>query len=144
MKINKFFRNILIIIIIFLFIMPFNTVSWGEDANLLSAGDITSGAGGFIEAGRNQLTNQIKNGEEPLNYDNMQDLSDVIYNVLLVVGIIAAVIVGLIIGIKIMTGSAGQKAETKELLIPYIVGCVIIFGGFTIWKIVVDLLNQVQ
>lgn len=41
-----------------------------------------------------------------------------------------------------MMGSASQKAETKELIVPYVVGCVVIFGAFTIWKIVIELLNQ--
>ena len=43
-----------------------------------------------------------------------------------------------------MMGSSTQKAETKELLIPYVVGCVIIFGAFGIWKLVVNMLNQAQ
>ena len=41
-----------------------------------------------------------------------------------------------------MMGSASQKAETKELIIPYIVGCVVVFGAFIIWKIVIELFNQ--
>ena len=81
---------------------------------------------------------------EGTDVSSPENVTDVLYNILLAVGIIAAVIVGLIIGIKYMMGSVAQKAETKELLAPYIVGCVIIFGAFAIWKIVVNLLNQTQ
>ena len=62
----------------------------------------------------------------------------------LISNIIVAVIAGLFIGIKYMTGSVVQKSETKQLLLPYIVGCVVIFGAFGIWKLVVELLNQTQ
>lgn len=105
-------------------------------ADNVTVEDIKGGVGNFMNAGKTQ--------NNPLNQEGLQNVSDVVYNVLLAVGIIAAVIVGLIIGIKYMMGSVAQKAETKELLAPYIVGCVIIFGAFAIWKIVVDLLNQTQ
>lgn len=102
----------------------------------LSAGEIFSGAQDFLDAGTGENT--------PLDENDFKTVSNVIYNVLLAVGIIAAVIVGLIIGIKMMAGSSTQKAETKELLIPYVLGCVIIFGAFAIWKLVVNILNQTQ
>ena len=102
----------------------------------VTAEDVTGGAKNFIQAGSKE--------DNPLDVDNLKNVSDVVYNILLTVGIIAVAIIGLIIGIKYMTGSVSQKAETKELLTPYIVGCVIIFGAFGIWKIVVELLNQTQ
>ena len=33
------------------------------------------------------------------------------------------------------------KAELKERLVPYVVGCVVIFGAFGIWKIVMIFIN---
>ena len=36
-----------------------------------------------------------------------------------------------------------QKADIKGLLIPYIAGCVIIFGSFAIWKLIVTLLQGI-
>ena len=65
------------------------------------------------------------------------------YNILLTIGIFVAVVVGGIIGIKLMTSSAEGKAEAKALLIPYVVGCVVVFGGFGIWKLVVTLLQNI-
>ena len=43
-----------------------------------------------------------------------------------------------------MTDSAAEKAKTKEMLIPYIAGCIVVFGAFGIWKLVVNLLTQTQ
>lgn len=124
----------IILIILMLIVSLFNlNIAKADD---VTVEDIKGGVSNFMQAGQSQ--------NNPLNQEGLQNVSDVVYNVLLAVGIIAAVIVGLIIGIKYMMGSVAQKAETKELLAPYIVGCVIIFGAFAIWKIVVDLLNQTQ
>lgn len=46
---------------------------------------------------------------------------------------------GTIIGIQFIVASAEDKAKLKEALVPYIVGCIVIFGAFTIWSIVVNL-----
>ena len=34
-----------------------------------------------------------------------------------------------------MMGSVEEKAEVKETLVPFIVGCVVVFAAFAIWKI---------
>ena len=69
----------------------------------------------------------------------LKELSDTIYNVLLIIGTVIAVIIGAILGIQFITGSVEQKAKVKDSLIPFIIGCVIIFGAFGIWKIVVSI-----
>lgn len=98
--------------------------------------DIVTGASNFINAGAKE--------ENPVNMEGLQNVSSTVYNILLTVGIIAAIIIGLFIGIKYMTGSVSEKAETKQLIAPYIVGCVVVFGAFTIWSIVVGIINQTQ
>ena len=70
----------------------------------------------------------------------LQNFSNMLYNALLIIGIIIAVIVGTILGIKFMIGSVEEKADIKKLLIPYIVGCIVVFGAFGIWKLVVTIL----
>ena len=97
-----------------------------------SLGDIVGGADNFTAAGK----------EDVFPEENMQNMSDLLYNVLLVIGIIVAVITGMGIGIKFMTSGIEEKAKVKETLIPYIAGCVVIFGAFTIWKIVVTILQN--
>lgn len=93
----------------------------------------------------------IKNGDDflrqgekevGLNEGELHDMSNSIYNVLLAIGIITAVIVGLILGIKFITGGIEEQAQVKQMLIPYVVGCVVVFAAFTIWRIVVDLLQS--
>lgn len=73
---------------------------------------------------------------------SLQNFSNTIYNILLAVGVAVAVIVGAIIGIKLMASNIDTKVEAKNLLIPYVVGCIVVFGGFGIWKIVVTILQN--
>jgi hypothetical protein len=35
-----------------------------------------------------------------------------------------------------MTSSVEEKAQVKEALIPYVAGCVVAFGSFGIWRLV--------
>ena len=61
-----------------------------------------------------------------------------IVNIIITIGIILAVIVLLILGIKYMMGSASEKAEYKKTMIPYLVGAVLIFGACAIAKAIVS------
>lgn len=92
---------------------------------------IISGADDFLASGK----------EDVLPEDNIKNMSNIIYNTLLIIGIVIAVIIGLFLGIQFVTGSVEQKSKIKESLIAYTVGCIIIFGAFGIWKIVVNILQ---
>ena len=64
-----------------------------------------------------------------------------IYNIFFACGMVIAVVCGVCLGIKFMVGSTDGKAEVKELLLPYIIGCVIIFGAFGIWKLIINVME---
>ncbi len=65
-----------------------------------------------------------------------------IYNMFFQVGIVAAVIIAAVLGIKFMLSSLDQKAEVKKMLGVYVIACVVIFGSFGIWKLVLTILDQ--
>lgn len=65
-----------------------------------------------------------------------------IINIIQVVGIVAAIAVVLIIGIKYMTGSVEQKAEYKKVMIPYIIGAVLLVAGTSIVKVIFNTINS--
>lgn len=71
----------------------------------------------------------------------LQEFSNNFYNIMLSVGVAVAVIMGGILGIKYMASSVEERATTKKTLIAYAVGCVVVFGGFAIWKLVVTILQ---
>ena len=93
------------------------------------------GAQDFINAGK---------GGSTLNEENMRDASNLIYNTLLIVGTVIAVIVMFALAIKFMVGSVEEKADTKKTMIAFIIGCCILYGSFGIWKIVLNLTKGID
>lgn len=81
--------------------------------------------------------------EEPINKENLQNTSNDIYNILFTIAVVIAFAVGMVIGIQFMLASVDEKAKIKETLIPYVIGVFIIFAAFGIWKIVVNIGNEV-
>lgn len=122
--ISKVFFILIITLCIFSLIMP----------KSYALGDIITSADDFLETGKDK--------SNVLSDDTIKDMSDLIYNLLLILGIVIAVIFGLMIGIQFMTGSSSEKAKVKETLVPYIAGCIVLFGAFGIWKLVVTILQS--
>lgn len=60
-----------------------------------------------------------------------------VVDIITTIGIIVAVVVLLVLGIKYMMGSAAEKAEYKKTMIPYLIGAVLIFGAAAIAKAVI-------
>lgn len=97
---------------------------------------------GFMGDAKNFIKDGEKEGETVFDKTGLKSISDVVYNTLLAVGMVAAVAVGIFLGIKIMMASTEEQATYKEMLIPYFIGCIVIFGAFGIWKIVVNILQS--
>ena len=125
-KYKKLLINIMVI-----FIILFNLFIPNAYAGPLQ--DIMNRAEGFVNNG--------ENGGNVINNDALKEGSNTLYNVLLVIGIAVAFIWGIVLGIQFITGSLGEKADVKKNLIVYLVGCVIIFGAFGIWKLLLQLLE---
>lgn len=79
----------------------------------------------------------LQSGEEKIGEEKIQKASSSLVNLFIAAGTVIAVVYIGILGIKYMAGSVEEKAEIKETLIPFIVGCVVVFGAFTIWKIAI-------
>ncbi len=98
----------------------------------ISLGNIFETGDQFLEDGKNQDIN--------IDTKDVQDEVSSIYNILLILGTALTVIIGAILGITFMVSSVEEQAKIKELLVPYVIGCVVIFGAFGIWKLVVGIL----
>lgn len=120
-------RKIFFILIIFILMICSTHI---VQATTIS--NIIQGADGFITNG---------SSFDMIAGDKIKNLSDIIYNVLLILGTVIAVIVGSVLGIQFITGSVEQKAKVKDSLIPFVIGCVVIFGAFGIWKLVITILR---
>ena len=60
-----------------------------------------------------------------------------VVDIITTIGIIVAVVVLLVLGIKYMMGKKEKKAEYKKTMIPYLIGAVLIFGASAIAKAVI-------
>ena len=68
--------------------------------------------------------------------NEVQKFGQNIMGVIQVAGVVIAVVVLMILGIKYMMGSAEEKAEYKKTMIPYIVGALLIFAATTIANVI--------
>lgn len=80
---------------------------------------------------------------DKLDMQDFQTQFGDIYNIVLQIGVGLAVIVGIVLGVKFILSSVEGKAEVKKMLITYVISCVVIFGSFGIWKIIVTVLQTV-
>lgn len=107
----------------------------GNILKVSSADDIISGANGFVNAGESEAQGSI-------NQSKLVETSNSLYNILLAIAMIVAVAVGVTLGIKFMISSVEEQAKIKELLIPYVVSCIVIFGAMGIWKLAVNTFSK--
>lgn len=126
---KKIVNLLIIILIIFYIATPVSNADGGFN-------EIFSKGQQFIEKGQS--------GEEVINYDEMNKTKDEVYNIFLAIGVVTSVIVGAILGISFMLASVEGKAEIKQKLYAYVAGCVLVFGAFTIWKIVLLVLGDIK
>ena len=127
-KIESVIKKIIVITIIFQIIfMPISNAAFWDDI-------ITSGET-FISEGQGSTDSLISDS-------NLEKTINEIYNALLVLGVVLSVLIGAGLGIKFMVGSVEEQAKIKELLYPYVIGCIVIFGAFGIWKILINVLSN--
>ena len=93
--------------------------------------DVITGGDNFLKAGESE--------DVSIDKDKLKDTSNAIYNILLLAGMVAAVVISGILGIKFMIGSAEEKAQIKDALIPFVIGCIVVFGAFGMWKIFINI-----
>ena len=121
--------KVLILILFMLFLLS---------SRVFALGDWLDEAEGFLSDGK---TNAGKG--YTIDTTKLDEGSDLIFNAFLAAGTVVAVIVGAILGIQFMTAGIDKKVEVKQALFPYIISCVILFGAFGIWKVIVIIMNSV-
>lgn len=126
--------NIIIISLILITLFGFSTASYAT----VSLDSMKSQADSWIEEGKTDAQSV-----GTIDTEQLSSASKVIYNTFLVIAFVLAAIIGSILGIQIMAGSIERKTEAKQALVPYVISCVIVFGSFGIWKVLVMILGQV-
>ena len=125
----KVLKKITTLLICLLIVSFFSNISYAK-----SLGDIMGGGDDFINSSSNQQIFNEKGQKKGVSQ---------LYFIALGVGIAAAAIIGVILGIQFITSGVEGQAKIKEKLLPYAIVCIVIFGAFGIWKIVVDVTQGV-
>lgn len=125
-------KIIYVILLTIILSLSIDTVNYTQVYAADTVDDVIGGANDFIGAGTTPVTNASE----------LDATSKFIYNLLLAIAIIVAVVVGMVIGIQFMMAGVEEKAKIKEQLMPYVVGCVVVFGAFGIWRLAITILSK--
>lgn len=104
----------------------------------ISMGTISMATGAAGDQSSDSTIDDLFTPNGDLDTDNLTNVGANIVSIITTIGIVVAVVVLLVLGIKYMMGSASEKAEYKKTMIPYLVGAVLIFGASAIAKAVVS------
>lgn len=132
---NKAIRLILRIIIVMIIAMLLFT----PNSKAITTDEIFSAGENFIEQGKDESRKNTA-----INNTEFRQTVANIGNILTSIGVALAVIIGAILGMQMMWGSIEQQVKVKEMLMPYAIGCIVIFGAFGIWKLAVTIFSQIQ
>ena len=123
------FKKIILMLVILILLFSINTkvFSWSE----------------IIKDGQNFLS-QADDSKVNIDTDGLKIVSGYLYNILLAAGVVIAVIVATVLGVQFMMGGAEGQAKVKEMILPFIVGCIIVFGGFGFWKIAITVGQKLE
>ena len=128
---KKIIIVILITIITLLIIGLFKSNVYAAD----SADDIMSKADNWVQGGEN-------NQKGTINEKDLKDGINILYDVFVGIGILLVTVIGMLLGIKIMmASSADEKSEYKKQIKTYVVGVVVIFGAYIIWKFAINIIQ---
>lgn len=91
-----------------------------------------------IEPSEVLIDTQIQGGEK------LEDFGGSVLGIIMIFGVILAVMILIVIGIKYMTGSVEEKAGYKKALTPYAVGCIILVAAPTIAMMLYQFSDSIQ
>lgn len=103
---------------------------------LATLGNVVFGASSTLSALKNPGT--VKGTSE------VQKFGGQIVGILQIVGVIAAVVILLVIGIKYMMGSAEEKAEYKKVMVPYLIGALLLFAAVPIVGAIYNMFSNIS
>ncbi len=139
----KILTKIIVIFFFSIIIIGQFSIVFADDEKKKEEQESAPGFESMFSMADNFLKQKLNKDDQVLDI-NRKDLrysSSQIYNILFSIGVVLTVAFSGILGIKFMIASAEDKAKIKEMMIPYVVGCVVIYGAFGIWKFVMIVFN---
>ena len=77
-----------------------------------------------------------------LDQGKLQEFSSNLFSVLLIAATAVTVVVGIVLGIKYMIGSAEEKSEYKKTMLPYVIGAFFLFAASAIAQVLYNVFSS--
>lgn len=123
-------KNIIKIVLIFIIIIgAFGT-------NTVNANSIWEQSKNWLQTGESQRNNSAINES---SYTGFEELAGLVWGL----GVFIILIIGTILGIRYIMSTPEQKAQLNTALIAYLVGTVIILGASAVWKLAVEIFEDI-
>ena len=103
----------------------------------LSLDDVMSAGDSFLEADKGGGVTAGTPDE-----GDLKDISNTVSGVLLTIALGVTLISGVMMGINFTIQSVEDKAKIKESMVPWIIGIIISFGAYGIWRITMNIFYQ--
>lgn len=126
---NNVLKKVILILIVLITLFSINSkvFAWSE----------------IIDDGKSFIDKADKT-KTPIDEQGLKNVSGYLYNILLAAGVIISVIVATVLGVQFMLGGAEGQAKVKEMILPFVVGCIVVFGGFGFWKIAITVGEKLE
>lgn len=121
--------SFLIIFIVIMFSVGFTNRVYAADG----LGEVISGGKKFMDSSSKNFT---------IDEDALQTTSSSLYNMLLMLSFIIVACIGIFLGVKYMWSGVDEKAEVKNALVIFAIGCLVTYGAFGIWKVITIFLQN--
>lgn len=72
------------------------------------------------------------------------DIANPIVGGIKVLGIVVAVVMMIVMGIKFMTGSIEEKAEYKKSILPYLIGAILVVAITQLLGVIIEIVGNVD
>lgn len=123
---RKILTMIFIFILAIILFADFSSVQASGLSDAITAGEK------FTENGKSSI----------VNYQNLYNVVNYLYNIAMLIVIIIAIIIGIVLGIRIIFGSIDERADSKHLIAPYLASVATAAFAFSIWKIILQLIHN--
>ena len=139
MKKITFFMVLVIIISLLLFLPTSIYAKQVQGTDGSGTSGTVSSSGGGINTG-----NFKPKGLTTSDYQEAFNLGKVIITAIRSVGIVVAVGGIIILGIKYMIGSLEEKVNYKKTMLPFVIGCILIFAITQIVALLYDVVSTIE
>lgn len=102
-----------------------------------------SGSSGIVNPLENPGNYNPKGSSEEVGSTKLEAKAGHILGVINIIGVVLAVIILMVIGIRYMVGSLEEKAEYKKTMIAYVIGASLLFSITTIANILYKIAGSI-